>query len=129
MAPSASTERGNRSALPTVTAFGLSPCCRAWVQKLVKSGGISTPVTTSTLAFLNALICGEKSSSSGLKKPGSTISKPSFFSAGAKPRSESPHARPSPSLGHSAPIFLLVGAVCHMSVNTSMMSSSPQKKW
>src|SRR5438552_1073481 len=46
-APRASTERGKSSALPTVTAFGRKPCWRAWVQKVVKSGGISTPVTIS----------------------------------------------------------------------------------
>jgi hypothetical protein len=32
------------------------------VQKVVKSGGIGTPVTISTLPCLKALICAEKSS-------------------------------------------------------------------
>src|SRR6185436_18839204 len=60
--PSASTAVGNSSALPTDTALGLKPCWRAWVQKVLRSGGITTPVTISTSAFLNAAICAEKSS-------------------------------------------------------------------
>src|SRR3989475_9773669 len=55
MAPRASTERGKSSALPTVTAFGRKPCWRAWVQKVVKYGGSSTPGTISTFAFLSAV--------------------------------------------------------------------------
>src|SRR3954452_6207074 len=60
--PSASTDSGKRSALPTLTAFGLNPCWFAWFQKVVKSGGSTTPVTISAPAFLNAVICAEKSS-------------------------------------------------------------------
>ncbi len=58
--PSASTETGNRIALPTEATFGLKPCCIAWFQKVVKSGGSTTPVTISALAFLKAVICAEK---------------------------------------------------------------------
>ena len=58
--PSASTETGNRIALPTEATFGLKPCCSACFQKVVKSGGITTPVTISHCAFLKALICAEK---------------------------------------------------------------------
>ena len=31
--PKAFTEAGKRSALPTVTTFGLKPCCAAWFQE------------------------------------------------------------------------------------------------
>ena len=43
------------SALPTEAIFGLKPCCSACSQKVVKSGGIGTPVTISALAALNWL--------------------------------------------------------------------------
>src|SRR4029077_12763728 len=55
--PRAATDAGKRSAFPTVTTLGLKPCCAAWFQKVAKSGGVSTPVTISTPAFLNAEIC------------------------------------------------------------------------
>ncbi len=42
--------------------FGLKPCCAAWVQNVVKSGGMGTPVKISTPAVLNAPIWAEKSS-------------------------------------------------------------------
>jgi hypothetical protein len=58
--PSASTEDGNRIALPTDAAFGLKPCCSDCFQKVVKSGGSTTPVMISAFAFLKAVICGEK---------------------------------------------------------------------
>ena len=58
--PSASTATGNRIALPTEATFGLKPYCSACFQKVVKSGGSTTPVTISQLADLNALICAEK---------------------------------------------------------------------
>ena len=45
--PSASTDCGNRSALPIEAIFGVKPCCLAWFQKVVKSGGITTPVMIS----------------------------------------------------------------------------------
>ena len=48
-----------------VTIFGLRPCCAACDQKVAKSGGIITPVTISTLAFLNAAIWALKSGESG----------------------------------------------------------------
>ena len=48
--------------LPTLTAFGLKPFWLACVQKVVKSGGSTTPVTISAPAFWNAVICAEKSS-------------------------------------------------------------------
>jgi hypothetical protein len=57
--PSASTERGNKSALPTVAIFGRKPCCAACFQNVVQSGGSGTPVTISTFAFLNVEICAE----------------------------------------------------------------------
>ena len=43
-------------------ATGFRPCWDACFQKLVKSGGIMTPLTMLTLALLNLLICGVKSS-------------------------------------------------------------------
>ena len=49
-------------ALPIDATFGLKPCCDAWFQKVVKSGGIITPVMISQFDFLNAAICAEKSS-------------------------------------------------------------------
>ena len=58
--PSASTATGNRIALPTEATFGLKPCCSACFQKVVKSGGSTTPVTISQLAFLKAVIWAEK---------------------------------------------------------------------
>ena len=60
--PSASTEDGKRRAFATVTAFGLKPCWLACVQNVVKSGGMTTPVTMSALPFLKAVICAVKSS-------------------------------------------------------------------
>jgi hypothetical protein len=48
--------------LATVIAFGLKPCCIAWLRKVVKSGGITTPVTISAFAALKALIWALKSS-------------------------------------------------------------------
>src|SRR5690606_16013940 len=41
--PRASTDCGNRIALPIEATFGVNPCCLAWFQKVVKSGGIITP--------------------------------------------------------------------------------------
>ena len=58
--PNASTEAGKSSALPTVAARGRKPCWAAWVQKVVKSGGSTTPVTISAPLSLNAEICAEK---------------------------------------------------------------------
>jgi hypothetical protein len=49
-------------ALPIEAIFGLKPCCSAWFQKVVKSGGSTTPVRISASAFLKAVICAEKSS-------------------------------------------------------------------
>ena len=60
--PSASTDCGKRIALPIEAIFGVKPCCLAWFQKVVKSGGIITPVMISTLSALKALIWAEKSS-------------------------------------------------------------------
>ena len=60
--PRAPTACGNRSALPTLAALGANPCCLACVQKVVKSGGIGTPVTISAPAWRKALIWAEKSS-------------------------------------------------------------------
>src|SRR6202011_1081201 len=60
--PRASTERGNRSALPTEAILGLKPCWAACFQKVVQSGGIGTPVTISTFSRLNVEIWAEKSS-------------------------------------------------------------------
>jgi hypothetical protein len=59
---SASTDCGKRIAFPMEAALGVKPCCLACVQKVVKSGGIGTPVTTSTFPSRNALIWAEKSS-------------------------------------------------------------------
>jgi len=42
--------------------FGLKPCWAACFQNVVQSGGIGTPVTTSTCSFLKAEIWAEKSS-------------------------------------------------------------------
>ena len=55
-----STTTGNSSALPTDITFGLKPCWAAWVQKVLMSGGITTPVTISALACLKALIWAVK---------------------------------------------------------------------
>ncbi len=60
--PKASTATGNRIALPIEAAFGFRPCCIAWFQNVVKSGGSTTPVMISQFAFLNAAICALKSS-------------------------------------------------------------------
>ncbi len=60
--PSASTDCGKRIALPIDATFGVKPCCLAWFQKVVKSGGIITPVMICTSPDLKALICAEKSS-------------------------------------------------------------------
>ena len=60
--PSASTDCGKRMALATVRIFGLKPCCSAWLRKVVKSGGMTTPVTISAFAALKALIWALKSS-------------------------------------------------------------------
>ena len=54
--PRVSTDCGKRIALATVAALGLKPCWRAWFQKVVKSGGMTTPVTISASAALKALI-------------------------------------------------------------------------
>src|SRR4029453_4814397 len=70
--PSASTERGNSSALPTEAIFGLNPCWAACFQNVVQSGGMGTPVTISTFSFLKAEICAEKSSVRFGYRPGST---------------------------------------------------------
>src|ERR687897_2856882 len=59
--PRASTADGNSSALPTDATTGRKSCCRAWVQKLVKSGGMGTPVSSWAPASLNAEIWAEKS--------------------------------------------------------------------
>src|SRR6266404_1882463 len=61
-APSASTERGKRSALPTVATLGRNPCWAACFQNVVQSGGMGTPVTMSTFSFLKVEIWAEKSS-------------------------------------------------------------------
>ena len=45
--PSASTDCGKSIALPIEATFGVKPCCLAWFQKVVKSGGIITPVMIS----------------------------------------------------------------------------------
>ena len=49
-------------ALPMEATLGLKPCWDAWFQKVVKSGGIITPVMMSQFAFLKAAICALKSS-------------------------------------------------------------------
>src|SRR5262249_52163719 len=69
--PSASTATGKRMALPIEAALGLKPCWLAWVQKVVKSGGRTTPVTMSAFAALNAAIRAEKSSVRFWYRPGS----------------------------------------------------------
>ena len=51
LAQSASSATGNNSALPTEAIFGLKPFWLAWFQKVVKSGGITTPVTISAWAL------------------------------------------------------------------------------
>src|SRR3972149_261772 len=60
LVPNASTEAGKRSALPMEAIFGVKPCCLAWFQKVVKSGGMGTPVTISAEAVLKAPIWAEK---------------------------------------------------------------------
>src|SRR5215510_2007171 len=60
--PRASTERGKSNALPIDATFGRKPCWAACFQNVVQSGGMGTPVTISTFAFLNSEICAEKSS-------------------------------------------------------------------
>jgi hypothetical protein len=49
--PSASTACGKRMALPIDAALGTKPCWRAWFQKVVKSGGMTTPVMISALPW------------------------------------------------------------------------------
>src|SRR5215510_13366205 len=129
VSPSASTAAGKSSALPIDAALGWKPCCLACVQKVLKSGGITTPVMISQLAFLNAEIWALKSVVRFGKRPGSVSLKPFCASTGGKPSFGSPQALPSPSLGNRPPTILLVGSAPHMLVNTAMMSSSPQKKW
>ncbi len=73
MSPSASTEEGNSSALPTDAIFGTNPCWFACFQKFVKSGGIGTPVRIWAFAFLYAEICALKSCVPSSYRPGSTI--------------------------------------------------------
>ncbi|GBD41354.1 hypothetical protein HRbin39_00735 [bacterium HR39] len=107
---------GNSVALPTVTAFGRSPCWAAWVQKVVKSGGTTTPVTISTPLSLKVAMMAEKSSVRGSKRPGSTRVKPFSASTGGKPSLGSPQASPSSSLGHRAPTTRLVSIFSHMPV-------------
>ncbi|MNT60330.1 hypothetical protein D3C72_1979050 [compost metagenome] len=102
--------------MPTDMALGWKPCWRAWVQKVVRSGGMTTPVTISASAFLNAEICAEKSSVRLWKRPGSTSWKPFCDSTGGKPSLSSPQALPSPSLGNSPPITLLLPMPPHMAV-------------
>jgi hypothetical protein len=53
---------GEQDRLADGRGLGVKPCCLAWFQKVVKSGGIGTPVTISTLPCLKAFICAEKSS-------------------------------------------------------------------
>src|SRR5207248_11140451 len=54
--PSASTERGNSSALPIDATLGRKTCCAACFQNVVQSGGIGTPVTISTFSCLKAVL-------------------------------------------------------------------------
>src|SRR5439155_26377941 len=72
-APSASTEAGKSRALPTDAIFSRKPCCSACVQKVVKSGGIGTPVMICAFPDLNRESWLEKSSFRSGKRPGSTI--------------------------------------------------------
>src|ERR1700727_173692 len=125
--PSVSTDCGKRIALATVTALGLRPCWRAWFEKVVKSGGITTPVTISAVAALNALTCAVKSSERFWERPGSVRGKPAAASLGFSRFFGSPQALPSASLGNSPPTLPLVESCFHMPVETAMMSSRPQK--
>ena len=52
MSPSASRADGKSRALPTVAAMGLKPCWYDCFQKLVKSGGMNTPLTMSAAGAL-----------------------------------------------------------------------------
>ena len=88
--------------------FGLKPCWRACVRKVFASGGITTPVTISTFAALNAAICALKSCVPFWNRPGSVKLKPIAASGFGKPSSLSPQALPSPSFGNRPPTFLLV---------------------
>src|SRR5690606_38060588 len=65
-----STALGNSSALPTVITGGSNPCCRAWLWKLAKVGGGSTPDTMATPSERNRLIWALKSCVSTGKRPG-----------------------------------------------------------
>ncbi|MNR29759.1 hypothetical protein D3C85_1471660 [compost metagenome] len=112
--PRASTAEGKSSALPTDMALGWKPCWRAWVQKVVRSGGMTTPVTISASAFLKAEICAEKSSVRLWKRPGSTSWNPFCASTGGKPSFWSPQALPSPSLGNRPPTTLFDGIAPHI---------------
>jgi hypothetical protein len=60
--PSVPPLAGTGSPWPTETILGLKPCWIAWFQKVVKSGGITTPVMISHLPALKALIWAVKSS-------------------------------------------------------------------
>src|SRR5262249_11219944 len=71
--PRASTADGKRIALAIVAILGFRPCWAAWRRKLAKSGGMATPLMTSTPADLNFEIALEKSSLPSLKRPPSTI--------------------------------------------------------
>src|SRR3954469_6722200 len=127
--PGASMAPGNSSALPSVITFGRKPCCRACVRKVLASGGISTPVTISTLSALNFAICALKFCVPFWYRPGSVRVKPICDSGLGKPRSLSPQALPSPSLGNSPPTFLLVVTVFQPLVKLAMTSSRPQNTW
>ena len=113
--------------MATETTFGFSPFCRDWFQKVVKSGGMITPVMISASAPRNAAICEEKSSVRFWKRPGSVSLKPCLASTGGKPIAVSPQALPSASFGNSAPTDLLVATWLHMLVKTPITSSRPQK--
>ena len=82
--PSACTVLGNSSALATDTTFGLYPFCCDWFQNVVKSGGITTPVTISASAPRKAAICALKSSVRFWKRPGSVSLYPCLAQDGRK---------------------------------------------
>ena len=44
--------------MPIEAIFGVKPCCLAWVQKVVKSGGIITPVMISAVRGLEGVDLG-----------------------------------------------------------------------
>ena len=127
--PSASTDTGNRIALPMDATFGLKPCCSACFQNVVKSGGSTTPVTISHFAALErgdlrGEIVGQVLVAAGIDE----------FVAGLVEHRREPDAACRPRRCRRRRSETARRRICwsatwlHMLVKTAMTSSRPQKK-